>query len=114
MRTSTSVRRRTRTAATVPDRSSRNRSTPMLLTLVVAERAVGRLRERRPIQIAGQRLLSVDVIRDLVDSLIRVAVERVVAPVITVSQLPERALRIPDTRQFEASTRSAALANCGV
>jgi hypothetical protein len=35
-------------------------------------------------------------------------------PVVTSSQLPERALRIPETRQFDASARSPALAKAGV
>ena len=35
-------------------------------------------------------------------------------PVVTVSQLPERALKIPENRQSDASARSAALLNCGV
>ena len=34
--------------------------------------------------------------------------------VVTVSQAPERALRMPDTFQSEATTRSARLVNCGV
>ena len=34
--------------------------------------------------------------------------------VVTVSQLPDCALRMPDTRQSEATARSAGLANCGV
>jgi hypothetical protein len=35
-------------------------------------------------------------------------------PLVTVSQFPERALRIPEIRQFEATARSAAVANSGV
>ena len=35
-------------------------------------------------------------------------------PVVTVSQLPERALKIPENLQSDASARSAALPNSGV
>ena len=89
-------------------RSTFQKPGPRMLFLAVAERAGRGLRERGAVQVAGQRLLPVDVVRELVDAqAVAETVERS-WPVVTVSQLPDRALTIPDTRQFDASAFSTA------
>ena len=71
---------------------------------LVPEGAGSRVGERRRVEIAVQRLLArIRVVVDLIDTLAGDSVEHGIRPVVTVSQLPVCALKIPDTRQSETS-----------
>src|SRR5687767_1401342 len=80
---------------------------PDAIPLVIAERAERRLRKRRPIEIAGQRLLAVYIVTHLVDPLLleALSVERAIRTGRDVQ--PAARPRADDTRQPPARDKSA-------